>query len=37
MEGARKLLNDEEFTEAKKEHGLGIPAIRAQIIEHLLA
>jgi len=29
MERAGKLLNDEEFTEAKKESGLGTPATQA--------
>jgi DNA topoisomerase-3 len=37
MEGAGKLLDDEELAEAMKERGLGTPATRAQIIEHLLA
>ncbi|MDA0347161.1 MAG: DNA topoisomerase III [Verrucomicrobia bacterium] len=37
MEGAGKLLDDEELVEAMKEKGLGTPATRAQIIEHLYA
>ncbi|MDR3144064.1 MAG: DNA topoisomerase 3 [Puniceicoccales bacterium] len=37
MEGAGKLLEDEELADAMKERGLGTPATRAQIIEHLLA
>ena len=37
MEGAGKLLDDEELAEAMKEKGLGTPATRAQIIEHLYA
>lgn len=37
MEGAGKLLDDEELADAMKERGLGTPATRAQIIEHLLA
>lgn len=36
MEGAGKLLDDEDLAEAMKERGLGTPATRAQIIEHLL-
>jgi len=36
MEGAGKLLNDEELGEAMKERGLGTPATRAAIIEQLL-
>lgn len=36
METAGKLLDDEEFSSAMKEHGLGTPATRAQIIEHLI-
>ncbi|MDR3273993.1 MAG: DNA topoisomerase 3, partial [Puniceicoccales bacterium] len=36
MEGAGKLLDDDELAEAMKERGLGTPATRAQIIEHLL-
>ena len=37
MEGAGKFLEDEDLAEAMKERGLGTPATRAQIIEHLLA
>jgi len=37
MEGAGKLLDDEELAEAMKEKGLGTPATRAQTIEHLYA
>lgn len=37
MEGAGKLLDDEEFGEAMKERGLGTPATRAAIIEQLIA
>lgn len=36
MEGAGKLLDDEELAAAMKERGLGTPATRAQIIDHLL-
>ncbi|MDR0595380.1 MAG: DNA topoisomerase 3 [Puniceicoccales bacterium] len=36
MEGAGKLLDDNELAEAMKERGLGTPATRAQIIDHLL-
>jgi DNA topoisomerase-3 len=36
MEGAGKLLDDEDLAEAMKERGLGTPATRAQIIDHLL-
>lgn len=36
MEGAGKLLEDDEFAEAMKEKGLGTPATRAQIIDHLV-
>ncbi|MDP0501675.1 MAG: DNA topoisomerase 3 [Verrucomicrobiota bacterium JB022] len=36
MEGAGKLVDDEELAEAMKEKGLGTPATRASIIEHLL-
>lgn len=36
MEGAGKLLDDEELMEAMKERGLGTPATRAAIIEQLL-
>ncbi len=37
MEGAGKLVDDEGLAEAMKEKGLGTPATRAQIIEHLIA
>ena len=37
MEGAGKLLDDEELGEAMKGRGLGTPATRAAIIEQLLA
>lgn len=37
MEGAGKLLDDEELGEAMKERGLGTPATRAAVIEQLLA
>ena len=37
MEGAGKLLDDEELGEAMKERGLGTPATRAAIIEQLIA
>jgi DNA topoisomerase-3 len=36
MEGAGKLIEDEELREAMREKGLGTPATRAQIIEGLL-
>nr|MDQ3622984.1 DNA topoisomerase [Verrucomicrobiota bacterium] len=36
MEGAGKLVDDEELREAMRERGLGTPATRAQIIEGLL-
>ncbi len=36
MEGAGKLLDDEELREAMAERGLGTPATRAAIIETLL-
>jgi DNA topoisomerase-3 len=36
MEGAGKIVEDEELAEAMKERGLGTPATRAQIIEHLI-
>jgi len=36
MEGAGKLINDEELAEAMKEKGLGTPATRAQTIDHLI-
>ncbi|MBO5254893.1 MAG: DNA topoisomerase 3 [Opitutales bacterium] len=37
MEGAGKLLDDEELSAAMKEKGLGTPATRATIIENLIA
>lgn len=37
MEGAGKLLDDEELADAMKDKGLGTPATRAQIIETLIA
>ena len=37
MEGAGKLVEDEDLADAMKEKGLGTPATRASIIEHLLA
>ncbi len=36
MEGAGKLVEDEDLREAMSERGLGTPATRAQIIEGLL-
>lgn len=36
MEHAGKLVEDEELADAMKEKGLGTPATRAQIIEHLI-
>lgn len=36
MEGAGKLIDDDEFREAMAERGLGTPATRASIIEGLL-
>lgn len=36
MEGAGKLVDDDELREAMKERGLGTPATRATIIEGLL-
>ena len=36
MEGAGKLVDDEELREAMRERGLGTPATRASIIEGLL-
>ncbi len=36
MEGAGKLVDDDEFREAMAERGLGTPATRASIIEGLL-
>ncbi|MDQ8020266.1 MAG: DNA topoisomerase III [Moraxellaceae bacterium] len=37
MEGAGKLVEDEELREAMSARGLGTPATRAQIIENLIA
>jgi DNA topoisomerase-3 len=37
MEGAGKLVDDEELREAMKERGLGTPATRAVTIEKLIA
>ena len=37
MEGAGKLVEDEDLREAMRERGLGTPATRAQIIEGLMA
>ncbi len=37
MEGAGKLVNDDELREAMSERGLGTPATRASIIEGLIA
>ena len=37
MEGAGKLIDDDELREAMKEKGLGTPATRAQTIEGLIA
>jgi len=37
MEGAGKLVEDDELREAMAEKGLGTPATRAQIIEGLIA
>ncbi|MGB4059763.1 MAG: DNA topoisomerase III [Burkholderiaceae bacterium] len=37
MEGAGKLIDDEELREAMQEKGLGTPATRASIIEGLIA
>ena len=36
MEGAGKLVEEEEIAEALKEKGLGTPATRASTIEHLI-
>lgn len=36
METAGRLVEDENYAEAMKERGLGTPATRAQIIEHLI-
>src|SRR5438034_8048885 len=37
MEGAGKLVEDEDLREAMQERGLGTPATRAQIIEGLIS
>jgi len=37
MEGAGKFVEDENMADAMKEKGLGTPATRASIIEHLIA
>jgi len=37
MEGAGKLVEDEDLADAMKEKGLGTPATRASIIDHLIA
>ena len=36
MEGAWKLVDDEAMAEAMKERGLGTPATRANIIDHII-
>ncbi len=36
MESAGKLVDDEELAEAMKERGLGTPATRANIIDHII-
>ena len=36
MEGAGKLIEDEELREAMSKRGLGTPATRASVIEGLL-
>jgi DNA topoisomerase-3 len=36
MEGAGKLVEDDELADAMKEKGLGTPATRASIIDHLV-
>lgn len=36
MEGAGKLVEDEELADAMKDKGLGTPATRAQTIDHLI-
>ena len=36
MEGAGKLVEDEDLADAMKEKGLGTPATRAAIIDHLI-
>ena len=37
MEGAGKLIEDDELREAMREKGLGTPATRASIIEGLIS
>jgi len=37
MEGAGKLVDDDELADAMKENGLGTPATRSAIIERLIA
>jgi len=37
MEGAGKFVDDEDLAAAMKEKGLGTPATRASIIDHLIA
>ncbi len=37
MEGAGKFVEDEDLADAMKEKGLGTPATRASIIDHLIA
>ena len=36
MEGAGKLVEDEDLADAMKEKGLGTPATRASVIDHLI-
>ncbi|MGA1204587.1 MAG: DNA topoisomerase III [Opitutales bacterium] len=36
MEGAGKLVEDEDLADAMKEKGLGTPATRANVIDHLI-
>lgn len=36
MEGAGKLVEDDELADAMKEKGLGTPATRANVIDHLI-
>jgi DNA topoisomerase-3 len=36
MEGAGKFVDDDELAEAMKEKGLGTPATRANVIDHLI-
>jgi DNA topoisomerase-3 len=36
MEGARKFVEDDELADAMKEKGLGTPATRASVIDHLV-